>query len=782
MKLAPEELRRLCEPTSLPFASTAELEDVTGPVGQPRALEALSLALAIRRDGYHVYALGRPGSGRHSLVQSYLADRVRAEPPPGDWCYVYNFEDGYRPSALPLPAGRARAFRAALRRLVDDLRAGLPAAFETDRYRAQVRTLEAEFAARQELAFEQALEKAERDGVAVERTEEQLTVAPTHSGQPLDEVAFAKLPAGERARLNRVVEKHTRRLEKLLDHVPRWRREAQHKLRALHRKVARTTAGSLMEEIRREFPEVRGYLSQVLEDVVSNADDFRPPGDVSELGVPEADPAALEGRLAHYRVNLLSESAGVPIVSEDHPTHANLVGRCEHRLEQGAMVTDFTLIKPGALHRANGGYLIVEAERLLGEGSWETLKRALRSHQLWPEPAEEEPASVTLRPQPITLDLKVILVGSRSLYETLYHGDPEFRELFKVLAEFEPDMERTPACELEYARLLGTLARREGLRPFSREAVARILEQSARLAEDAHKLCLSMRPLVDLLVEADHHASGSMVQAEDVVRALRAHECRAGAARQRLLEEVERRLQLIETSGARVGQVNGLSVLEQGGFRFGHPLRITARVRAGLGEVVDVEREAELGGPLHSKGFLGLAGYLAGRYCVNRPLSLFASLAFEQCYAESEGDSASSAELYALLSALAEVPLRQDLAVTGAVSQMGEIQPIGGVNEKVEGFFTICRRRGLTGPQGVVIPAANVQHLMLDPEVVEAVRAGRFQVHAVATVDEGLELLSGLPAAALNALVERRLNDFAARVSHHADDPRHRRARRLALQ
>lgn len=781
MRLLPAELRRSCDPAGLPFATTEELADVRGPVGQPRALEALALAFDVRREGYHVYALGRPGSGRHSLVHSYLEERVAAEPPPPDWCYVHNFTDGYRPCALSLPAGRAREFRAAMRRLVDDLRAGLPAAFETDRYRAQVRTLEAEFAARQEQAFAQAMERAERDGIAVEHSDEELTVTATREGRLLDEEAFAALPPAERQRIDKLIDRHTRRLEKVLDHLPRWRREAQHKLRALHRKLARLTAASLLQEVRRAFPEVRAYLAQVLEDVVANADDFRPPGEVSELGLPETPPEALEERLRHYRVNVLVESDRTPIVYEDHPTHANLVGRIEHRLEQGTAVTDFTLIKPGALHRANGGYLIVEAEKLLEAGrAWDTLKRALRAHRLCPEPAEEELAAVTLQPQPIPLDLKVILVGGRALHETLYHGDSDFRELFKVLAEFEQDMDRNPDSELEYARLLATLARHEGLRPFSRGAIGRILEESARLADDSRKLCLHMRTLLDLLVEADHYAHGPTVEAEDVERALRGQRTRAGAARARLLEEVVRGMLLLETSGAQVGQVNGLSVLEQGGYSFGHPLRITARVRAGLGEMLDVERETELGGPLHCKGFLVLSGYLAGRYCLDRPLSLHASLVFEQCYAESEGDSASSAELYALLSALAEVPLRQDLAVTGSVGQRGEIQPIGGVNEKVEGFFNICRQRGLTGTQGVLIPDANREHLMLAPEVVEAARAGLFHVHAVREVDEGLELLTGLPAAAVHARIERRLSRFAARVE--ADDLRHRRSRRLALQ
>lgn len=771
MRLEPAQLRSCCAPTSLPFESTAELEDLPGPLGQPRALEALALAVAERREGYHVYALGPSGSGRHSLVRSYLETRGADQPPPPDRCYVHNFEDGYRPLALTLPAGRANPLRDAMRRLVEDLRAGLPAAFETDRYRSKVRMLEAELTSREEEAFAQALDRAKLDGVAVERTEESLTVAPLRDGKSLADEEFAQLPVPEQQRLNRLVERHTRRLEKLLDQVPRWRREAQHRLRALHRKVARSTVASLTQDVRRQFPEARAYFAQLVEDVVANASDFRPP-ETAELGLAGPDSDALEVRLQNYRLNVLidhSESRAVPVVYEDHPTHANLVGRIEQVVDQGAVVTDYTLIKPGSLHRANGGYLIVEAEKLLEAGpAWATLKRALRSHRVTPEPVEEESGAAALQPQPIPLDLKVILVGGRALYETLYQVDPDFRELFKVLAEFEPDLERSPTSEGEYARLLATLARREGLRPFSAGAVAYLLEHSSRLAEDAGKLCLHMRSLLDLLVESNHYASGDTVGRADVERALEAQARRGGSLQERLLADVARGVQVIATHGLRVGQVNGLSVLEQGGYRFGLPLRVTARVRAGRGKMIDVERETGLGGRLHAKGFLGLSGYLSGRYCADRPLSLYASLVFEQSYAESEGDSASAAELLALLSALADLPLRQDLAVTGSVSQLGEIQAIGGVNEKVEGFFAVCRRRGLTGCQGVVIPASNVQHLMLAHEVVDAVRQGLFHVYAASTVDECLELLAGIPAAEFNDQVERRLTGFGPRAAFQA--------------
>jgi len=481
-------------------------------------------------------------------------------------------------------------------------------------------------------------------------------------------------------------------------------------------------------------------------------------------------------------VNVLvdhSESKGAPVVYEDHPTYNNLIGRIEHIAHMGALVTDFNLIKPGALHRANGGYLILDARQLLLQPyAWDGLKRALRSREVRIESLSQVlslVSTVSLEPEPIPLDVKVVLIGERLLYYLLYQLDPDFGELFKVEADFNEEIPRTPENNLLYARLIGTIARKEGLRPFDRGAVARVIEHSARMADDAEKLSIHLLSTADLLREADYWAGvagNGVVTADDVQRAIDAQIHRADRLRELVQEEIKRGTILIDTTGERVGQVNGLSVIQLGNFAFGRPNRITARVRLGKGEVVDIEREVELGGPIHSKGVLILSGFLGARYAAERPLSLSASLVFEQSYSGVEGDSASLAELCALLSSLAEVPIRQSLAVTGSVNQHGEVQAIGGVNEKIEGFFDVCKTRGLTGEQGVIIPATNVQHLMLRQDVIEAVKAGQFHIYPVQTVDQGIELLTGIPAGerdeegnfpegSINQLVEARLIELA---------------------
>jgi len=474
-----------------------------------------------------------------------------------------------------------------------------------------------------------------------------------------------------------------------------------------------------------------------------------------------------------------SETKGAPVVYEDHPTFLNLIGRIEHIAQMGALITDFNLIKPGALHRANGGYLIVDArEVLLQPYAWEGLKLALRSRELRIESLGQALSlisTVSLEPEPIPLDVKIVLIGERLLYYLLYQYDPDFSELFKVEADFNEELVRTPENTQLYARLIATMARNENLRPFSRDAVACIIERSARMAGDGTRISIHLGGLADLLREANFWAGDNghtAITRADVQRAIDEQIRRADRVRERMQEQILRGKVLIDTQGERIGQINGLSVIDLGNFAFGVPSRITARVRMGKGEVIDIEREVELGGPIHSKGVLILSSFLGTRYSAERPLSLWASLVFEQSYSGVEGDSASLAELCALLSALARVPIQQSWAVTGSVNQHGQVQPIGGVNEKIEGFFDICKQRGLTGDQGVIIPAANVDHLMLRQDVVDAVAAGQFRIVAVENVDEAIELLTGVPAGerdesgafppgSVNQRVEGRLIDLA---------------------
>jgi lon-related putative ATP-dependent protease len=799
--LDPPALRRTCDPASLAFKTTDELEDFGEILGQSRAVEAIRFGVGMEREGYNLYAMGPEGLGRHTIVRRFLEQRAPQRATPQDWCYVFDFKAHDKPRALALPAGSARRFKEDMQRLVEDLRTGIPGAFETDEYRTRLQEIESEFEQRHEQAIESVGAMAREQGIALVRTPGGFGFAPMHKDKVMSPDEFHALSEAKQKKVQDAISALEQELARVIHEVPKMRREAQRKVRELNRQVIGATVTGLIEELKAAYvalPPVVAYLGQVHEDVLDHAEFFRQPKDGEQktlFGIPIPEPEA-ESPLGRYQVNVLIEHAadsGAPIVYEDNPTHDNLVGRIEHMAQMGTLVTNFMLIKAGAFHRANGGYLILDALKVLQQPfAWEALKRAMRSREIRTESLGQMlslVSTVGLKPEPIPFDQKVVLVGERIFYYLLQAYDPEFPELFKVAADFEEDIERGPGSDLLYARVIATLARREKLHALDRAAVARLIEQGARNAGDAGKLSVGLRDLTDLLRESDYFARAAgraAVGAADVDRAVDAREERQSRIRERVQEQMRKGTVLIDTEGERTGQVNGLSVVQLGEFAFGMPSRITARVRLGSGGVVDIEREAELGGPLHSKGVMILAGFLAGRYSTDRPLSLSATLVFEQNYGGVEGDSASCAELCALLSALSETPLRQSVAITGSVNQHGDVQAIGGVNEKIEGFFDLCRTRGLTGGQGVVIPAANVRHLMLRRDVVEAVAAGRFHVYPVQAVDEALTLLAGqpagerdatgrFPAGTVNFRVEQRLASFAERVRSFAAGPPARR-------
>ncbi|MDH3318300.1 MAG: AAA family ATPase [Betaproteobacteria bacterium] len=775
-------LRRRCDPQRLGFATTAALQGLERAPGQARAESSLAFGIGMRREGYHLFAMGPEGYGRHSLVRARLEEEARRREAPADWCYVFNFDAPHRPRALKLPAGRANAFRDAMARLVEELAAAIAAAFETDEYRNRHREIETELAERQERALNDLGARARGDGIALVRTPSGFGFGPfSKAGDGVMEPEeFGKLEAAAQQRFEKRIGELQKELGDLLHQMPKWRREALDRMRGLDRDVTRAAVNSLIDELKATYaalPHVQEYLERVKADTLANAAVFRQAKDGEAptlFGIPLPRPEGSEGPFRRYAVNVLIEhsgASGAPVVTEDHPSHAALIGRIEHVAQMGALVTDFTLIRAGALHRANGGYLVLDALKVLTQPyAWEALKRALRARAIDVRTLGQELgilSTVSLEPEPIPLDVKLVLVGERHLYYLLHAWDPEFAELFKVAVDFEEDMPRGDDDDARFARLIAGCVAREKLRPLDAAAAARVIEHQARDAGDAHKLSVRMQGLVDLLREADYWtgvAGRETVGVEDVRKAIDAQVARADRLRERLKETIVRGTLLIDTAGSRVAQVNALAVLQLGDFAFGSPHRITSRVRLGSAGVVDIERESELGGPIHSKGVLILSGYLAGRYMPTKPLSLSASLVFEQSYGGVEGDSASSAELYALLSALAGAPLKQSLAVTGSVNQHGDVQAIGSVNEKIEGFFDLCRARGLTGEQGVLIPQANVMHLMLREDVVQAVEEGRFAVYAVRSVDEGVELLTGVPAEEIHARVEARLAEFAAKA------------------
>ncbi len=791
--LAPDRLNTRCDPQSLGFADTRAVEGYDGVLGQERALEAIRFAADIAHEGYNLFVMGPPGTGKHSTVERLLGERAAGDPPPRDWVYVNDFDQPSRPNALSLPPGRGHDLREAMAGLIEDLRTAIPAAFESEESQNRRQAIEQEFREHQEEAFERLRRRAEEKHIALVRTPNGFALAPLRQGKVVTPDEFKALDQAEQRRIQADSEELQSELEAILKQIPRWDRERREALRKVNEELTADAVGVPMEELRQRFadlPEVVEHLEAVRRDLVENFHRifFAERASQQQQGLAEAmAPPAVSsndvGGFNRYQVNLLvgypAEVAGAPVVYEDNPTLGNLIGRVEQIAMMGALVTDFSLIRAGALHRANGGYLVLDAEKVLTQPfAWDALKRALKARRIVIENAWQimsMTSTVALEPEPIPLDLKVALVGDPLIYYLLSAYDRQFPAMFKVAADFDDRLGRDHDGEARFARLIAGMIAQEELRPFTAAAVARVIEQAARLADDAEKLSLRLEPVLDLLREADwqaRQAGAELADAAHVQAAIDAQIRRADRIRERAQEAIARDILLIDTQGTAIGQVNGLSVLQLGGFAFGKPSRLTARVHLGAGRVVDIEREAKLGGALHTKGVLILAGYLAGLFARDLPLSLHATLVFEQSYGGVEGDSAASAELYALLSALAEVPLRQDLAVTGSVNQHGEVQAIGGVNEKIEGFFDVCATKGLTGTQGVLIPKANVQHLMLRPEVVEAVAEERFAIYAVRSVAEGIALLTGLeagerdadgrfPPDSLFGKVEARLRTFA---------------------
>ena len=759
--LQPNQLYQPCDPQQFGFQTTAELEDLAEIIGQMRAMDAVRFGAGIRREGYNLFVLGPTGMGKRSMVRQVLEQRARDERQPSDWCYINNFSHPHQPQALRLPSGKGAELRRHMAQLVEDLRAAIPALFESDEYRAKTEAIQEVFNKRREQAFKEVGDEAEKQEIVLLRTPDGFAFAPTHNHEVIPPNEYEKLPEEEKQRVEAVIAGLQERLEKILRQMPQWRKERREQVKQLNRETTLSAVVHLVNELRdayADLPEVLKYLDLVQQDVVENADDFRK----QEESASFAGMTVVTHQTFHrYQVNALvthDATPGAPIVSEDNPTYSNLVGRVEHTAQFGALVTDFTMIKPGALHRANGGYLLLDVRKVLVQPfAWEALKRALQSREIRIESLGQMyslVSTVSLEPEPIPLDTKVVLFGDRLFYYLLQEYDPEFDELFKVAADFEDRIERSADTHLLYARLISTLTRKEGLQPFDRGAVARVIEHSARLAGDAQRLSTHMRSVADLLLEADYwsrEAGHEVVDAAAVQQAIDTRIHRLDRLRARLYEEILRDTLMIATEGEMAGQVNGLSVIELGEFAFAQPTRITATTRLGDGELVNIEREVKLSGAIHSKGVLILSSFLAARYARNQPLALSASLAFEQSYGFVEGDSASLAELCALLSNLADAPIRQSLAVTGSVNQFGQVQAIGAVNEKIEGFFDICAARGLTGEQGVLIPAANVKHLMLRRDVVEAAELGRFRIYAVENVDQSIALMTGVSAGEADA-------------------------------
>lgn len=768
-----------CDGDRLGFGDSTELPPLALPPGQERAVDALQFGTEMARDGYNLFVMGSAGVGKHHLIDTLLKQRAAKEAVPADWCYVVNFTNPDQPDTLELPAGTGQKLRNDLAQLLDDLINAIPAAFQSDEYRRRHQEIQDEFEKREDDAAEALGKKARQQNIALMSTPTGYSLAPMRGDKVLSDEEYAVLPEQEKEALQTAMEALKKELREALGQIPLWQREMRQRTRELDSDVTRLTVDQLVQDLEaryRQLPRVMAYLHALCDDVVENVAIFRG----SEEDEP---PNSDDSRFTRYRINLLvdnSRLAGAPIVVEDNPAYQNLIGRIEHIAQDGTLMTDFTLIKAGALHRANGGYLVVDAIKLLDHPfAWDALKRALNGGEIKIEPLEHMiglTGTVTLEPNPIPLQLKVILVGERLLYYLLKEEDPEFSALFKVQADFSEDMPRGRAHEQLYARLVATLQQRDGLRPFDRYAIGQLIDWAARRAGDGEKLSLHLGDLVGLLAETDHFAAqadSATVTAQHVQQAIEARIQRANRVSEQLQDAILRGVLMIDTKGWQLGQVNGLSILEVGDQTVGCPTRISATTRLGSGEVIDVQRETELGGAIHSKGVMILAAYLGYRYARNQPLSLSASLVFEQTYEMVEGDSASLAELCALLSSIGDLSIDQGFALTGAINQHGQVQAIGGVNEKIEGFFDICEARGLNGKQGVIIPAANKKDLMLKQDLRTAVGKGRFAVYAVEHVDQAMALLTGMaagipdsdglyPPETINGRIQRRLAEWTS--------------------
>jgi len=760
--LTPEELRRRCDPESLGFGTTAELEPLARTIGQPRALRALDFGLDMRAPGYNVFVTGPASTGRRTTVENYLRARASSQPAADDWVYLFNFDEPREPIVLRFPAGEGRRFADRLREVVEEARRRIPAAFESDQYDDRRRELVAEIERRREEVIGGLRKRAESLGLALEVTPAGLVTFPVVGGRPIRRDQMAALPPEARRRIEAAIQQLDEEIPPALKRVREIEREGTKRIAELDREVALFAIGHLLDELRAEFERVRGagaWLDRVREDIVGHLEHLRGDADAQPPVPAPIAAAAHEARqafLARYEANVLVSHAGdggAPVVFETNPTYYNVFGRIDYAPVFGAMSTDHRHIRPGALHRANGGYLMLNALDVLRQPLvWEKLKEVLRTRRLAVEPLASEFSALpvaTLAPQPIELDVKVVLIGPAYVFQQLVQLDEDVAKLFKVRADFDVELPWEESEHRNYAAFVANRVQEHGLLPFRNDAVARLVEHGARLAGDQRKLSARLGEISDVICEASHWAEQDdrdVVTADDVDRAVDERIHRSNLIEERTHELIENGTLMIDVAGERVGQVNGLSVTQLGDYEFGHPSRITATTALGEGEMIAIDREVELSGPIHDKGFLILSGYLAARFGQKRPLALHARLVFEQSYGGIEGDSASCAELIALLSSLGNVPVRQGIAITGSVNQHGRVQAIGGVNEKIEGHFTVCKRAGLTGEQGVVIPKANARNLMLRDEVVEAVRDGQFAIWAVEHVDEAVELLTGRPA------------------------------------
>ncbi len=784
-ELSADKLKRACDPNQFSFKTTEEVAPLQTTVGQKRALNALEFGFGIKMTGFNLYVAGPIGTGKDSTVRNFVKKIAGKESAPSDWCYVYNFAQHDKPLAIELPPGLGCVFTSDMDELIEDCRVEIPKVFEGEEYEKRRNSIMNRFQAKRDKLLGELQRAAEKKSFAIELTVLGIATIPIKDGKPLKREEFDKLTEAEQKKIQENTEELQAQINQMLNKVREMEKETREKISKLDQEVALFAVGHILDKLKNKYKDhskVADYLKSVQEDIITHLDIFKLKEKKPAIPVPGLEVLATEATFDRYKVNLLVDNCkakGAPVVIERNPTYYNLVGRMEYKGQFGAMVTDFTMLKAGAIHRANGGYLVLQALDVLTNFlSWDALKRVLESKEVKIQNIGEQfrlfPAA-TLEPEPIPLNIKVILIGSPLIYYLLYQYDEDFRKLFKVRADFDIEMDNTRRQANRYAAFISARCQEQNLRHFDRSGVAKVVEFGARFAEDQRKLSTRFIEITDLISEASFWAqrdNNNVVKAVHVEKAIEQKIYRSSMIEEKIKEMIRDGTILIDTSGTVAGQVNGISIIGLGDYIFGKPSRITARAYMGKGEVINIEREVKMSGRIHNKGVMILTGYLGEKYAMDKPLSFSASICFEQLYEEVEGDSASSAELYAILSSISGVPLKQGIAVTGSVNQRGEIQPVGGVNRKIEGFFDVCKAKGLNSEQGVIIPLQNVKNLMLKDEVVEAVKKKRFHIYPVRTIEEGIEILTGVEAGkrradgtykkgTINYMVDRRLREMA---------------------
>ena len=789
-KLPIEKLRNVCDANLMHCESTQNLVPLNEIIGQERAVRALKFGLGIKDHGFNMYVAGYPGTGRKTAVKNFVEAQAKTQAVPPDWCYVNNFGNPYEPKAIELPAGKGKEFRDDMKNFIENVKSALPKAFESEDYVARREATLKGLEDQRKQLIEELTVKAQREGFVIQTTPVGILLIPELDGKPLSEEEMLALPQKTKDKLQEKREKLEKEFTNTMRQLIDMERKIHEALKKLNKEVALYAIGNQVENLMEKYTaitEVMTYLKEVENDILDNLPQFVRRVE-SQQQLPFQMPWMKEEPYRKYEVNVVidnSNTMGAPVIVEGNPTYHNLLGRTEKEAQFGALTTDFSMIRPGAIHKANGGYLIIPVEDLLRNPfSYDGLKRDLKDRNMAIEEPEERYGFLsvkTLKPQPIPLTAKVILIGNPYLYQMMFTLDQDFQELFKIKAEFDTTMPRTDEKVQQYAAFVCMLCEKEKLKHLDGSGLAKLVEYSSRIVEDQYKLSTQFSYVADIVRESNYYATqdnSEFITGNHVKKAIEEKIYRSKLIQEKIQEMIQRGFFLIDTAEQKVGQVNGLSVMGLGDFAFGTPSRVTASIGLGREGVIDIEREAKMGGPIHTKGVLILSGYINDKYARDKPLSLSARLVFEQSYEGVEGDSASSTELYSILSALSGLPIKQNLAVTGSVNQKGEVQAIGGVNEKIEGFFEVCKAKGFTGEQGVMIPDSNVQNLMLKEEVVDAVKDGKFNIYSVKTIDEGIEVLTGTKAGqqkadgtfeegTVNYLVDRQLGVMAEKLKEY---------------